>query len=67
VENSNGDYVVLKVTRVVEPEKVAVDKQKSLAQSIEQASSQAELTAYVAGLRKKADVKIKQDLLEKKQ
>jgi peptidyl-prolyl cis-trans isomerase D len=67
VENSNGDYVVLKITRVVEPEKVAVDKQKSLAQSIEQASSQAELTAYVAGLRKKADVKIKQDLLEKKQ
>jgi peptidyl-prolyl cis-trans isomerase D len=67
VENANGDYVVLKITRVVEPEKVAVDKQKSLAQSIEQASSQAELTAYVADLRKKADVKIKQDLLEKKQ
>jgi peptidyl-prolyl cis-trans isomerase D len=67
VENSNGDYVVLKITRVVEPEKVAVDKQKSLAQSIEQASSQAELAAYVADLRKKADVKIKQDLLEKKQ
>jgi peptidyl-prolyl cis-trans isomerase D len=67
VENSNGDYVVLKITRVVEPEKVAVDKQKSLAQSREQASSQAELAAYVADLRKKADVKIKQDLLEKKQ
>lgn len=67
VETPQGDYIALKITRVVEPEKVALDKQNALATSIEQASSQAQLTAYVAGLRQKADVKVKQDLIEKKQ
>ncbi|MGE5522806.1 MAG: hypothetical protein ACM3SS_03755, partial [Rhodospirillaceae bacterium] len=67
VEGPNGDYIVLKITKVVEPEKVPLDKQNALAASIEQALSQAEMTAYVSQLRQKADVKIKQDLLEQKQ
>lgn len=67
VEGPNGDYILLKITKVVEPEKVPLDKQNALAASIEQALSQAEMTAYVSQLRQKADVKIKQDLIEKKQ
>lgn len=66
VETPQGDYIVLKITRVIEQEKVPLDKQNALAGSIEQASSQAQLTAYVMQLRQKADVKVKQDLIEKK-
>lgn len=66
VEGANGNYILLKVSRVVEPEKVALDKQNALAASLEQASSQAQLSAYVEYLRKTADVKIKQELLEKR-
>jgi peptidyl-prolyl cis-trans isomerase D len=66
VEATNGDYIVLKVSRVVEPEKVDTAQQNGIAANVQQAVGQEELGAYVAYLRRKADVKIKQDLLEKK-
>jgi len=67
VEGSQGDYIVLKISRVIEPEKVALEKQNNLANSIQQAWSEAQMTAYITRLREQADVKIKQELLEKKQ
>lgn len=66
VEGSQGDYIVLRISRVVEPEKVAPEKQNNLAESVQQAWSEAQMTAYVSHLRAQADVKIKQELLEKR-
>jgi hypothetical protein len=54
------------VNRIVEPEKVDTAQQNGIAANVQQAVGQEELGAYVAYLRRKADVKIKQDLLEKK-
>lgn len=67
VEGPQGDYSILRITRVVEPDKVPLDKQNALAQSLEQASSQAQLAGYVSELRREADVKIRPELMEKKQ
>jgi peptidyl-prolyl cis-trans isomerase D len=66
VEGPKGDYIVVKVTRVIEPEKVALDKQNALAAGLEQASSQAQVDAYVTQLRRQADVRIKRDLIERR-
>jgi len=65
VEGAQGDYIVLKISRVVEPEKVALEKQNNLADSVQQAWSEAQMTAYITRLREQAEVKIKQELLEK--
>ena len=66
VDNPGGGFVVLKIDRVVEPEKTAAS-QPALADALRQMVGQEEVSAYVASLRQKADVKISKDLLEKKQ
>lgn len=66
IENPGGGFVLLKVARVIESEKVAPEKQKALADALRQLVGQEEMSAYVASLRKKTDVKISKDLLEKK-
>lgn len=66
VEGPQGGYYLLKVTKVVSPEKVPLEKQNALAASLEEAASQAQLTAYVDHLRQKADVKIRKELIEKR-
>ena len=66
VEGPDGQFYLLRVTKVVEPEKVPVEKQNALAGSLEEASSQAQMTAFVEALRRKADVKIKKELIEKR-
>jgi peptidyl-prolyl cis-trans isomerase D len=66
VEATQGAYTLIRVSKVVEPEKIDPEKQKGLAESLQQAVSQEEMAAYLASLKQKADVKVKQDLLEKK-
>lgn len=66
VENPGGGFILLKIARVVEPEKATPEKQKALADALRQLIGQEEMSAYVASLRKKADVKISKELLEKK-
>ncbi len=67
VENAQGGFVLLKITRVVDHEKVEVDKRKAISEQVNQLIGQEELSAYVASLKLKADVKVKQEQLEKKQ
>jgi peptidyl-prolyl cis-trans isomerase D len=65
-DNPGGGFVVLKISRVVEPEKAAAS-QPALTEALRQMIGREEASAYVASLRQKADVKISKDLLEKKQ
>jgi len=66
-ENPQGGFVLLKITRVVDGEAVDVAKRKAASEELRRLLGQEELDAYVANLRLKADVKVQQDRLEKKQ
>ena len=66
VENAQGGFVLLKVTRVVDAETIDAAKRKAATDELRQLAGQEELNAYVGSLKLKADVKIMQDRLEKK-
>ena len=66
VENAQGGFTLLKITRVVEAETVDAARRKAALDELRQMVGQEELNAYVASLRLKADVKVVQDRLEKK-
>ncbi len=66
VENPGGGFTLLKVSRVVDIEKATPEKQKAVSDALRQLIGQEEMSAYVASLRKKSDVKISKELLEKK-
>jgi peptidyl-prolyl cis-trans isomerase D len=66
VENAQGGYMLVKVTRVVDTETVDAAKRKAATDELRQLAGQEELNAYVGSLKLKADVKVVQDRLEKK-
>ena len=67
VENAQGGFMLLKITRVTEAQTIDAPRRKAAADELRQLVGQEELNAYVAGLKLKADVKVVQDRLEKKQ
>jgi peptidyl-prolyl cis-trans isomerase D len=67
VENAEGGFVLIKVTRVAEADKIDGEKRKAAREQLRQLVAQEELTAYVEGLKRKSDVKIQRDQLGKKE
>ena len=67
VENAQGGFVLLRITRVVDNEAVDIAKRKAVSEQLRQLLGQEELNAYIAGLKLKADVKVQQDQLERKE
>jgi peptidyl-prolyl cis-trans isomerase D len=67
IENPQGGYSLVKVSRVINSETIDPAKRKSLAQQLRQMAGQEELSAYVASLKLKADVQINKDRLGKAQ
>jgi len=66
VESPSG-YTLIRITRVVEPEKIDAEKEKNMALALQQAVGQEQYSAYLASLKQKGDVKIrKEQLVEKK-
>ncbi|MBX9810307.1 MAG: SurA N-terminal domain-containing protein [Burkholderiales bacterium] len=65
-DNPGGGFVLLKISRVVEPEKTAADKQTALTEELRQVIGQEEMAAYIDSLKRKTTVKISKELLEKK-
>jgi peptidyl-prolyl cis-trans isomerase D len=66
VESPSG-YTMIRITRVVEPEKIDEEKEKNLATAMQQAAGQEQFSAYLASLKQRSDVKIrKEQLAEKK-
>ncbi|MBI2312139.1 MAG: SurA N-terminal domain-containing protein [Betaproteobacteria bacterium] len=65
-ENPQGGYILARVSRVAEVASIDDVKRRAYAQQVRQMLGQEELGAYVASLRKKTEVKIRQELLEKK-
>ena len=67
VESPLG-YTLVRITRAIEPEKLDAEKEKNLAQAMQQAAGQEQFAAYLASLKQKGDVKIrKEQLVEKKE
>lgn len=67
LENAQGGFVLLKITRVVDAGAVDIAKRKAASDELRKLMGQEELDAYVASLKLKSDVKVQQDQLEKKQ
>ncbi len=67
VENSQGGFVLLRVSRVVNHDTVDVAKRKAVIEELQRMLGQEELTAYIASLKLKTEVKVRQDRLESKQ
>lgn len=67
VENPQGGYTVLRITRVQEADEVPAEKRQAFAEALRQVLGQEELTAYVASLKQKADVRISKEQLDKKE
>lgn len=65
VETPSG-YTLIRITRIVEPEKIDAEKEKNLATSLQQAAGQEQFSAYLASLRQKSDVQIRKDQLTEK-
>ena len=66
VDDPRSGFTLIRVTRVVEPEKIPPERQKSLAEGLRQMLGQQEMLAYIESLKQKADVTISKELLEKK-
>lgn len=62
-----GGYALVRVSKVEEVAEGAKDKQNAIAQTLRQVAGQAELAAYLASLKQKTEVKIRQELIERKQ
>jgi peptidyl-prolyl cis-trans isomerase D len=66
IDNPNGGYTLIRVSRVVEP-KVDADRRKQVAEALRQLRGQEGMLAYVESLKQKEAVKISKELVEKKQ
>lgn len=67
VDLPNGGYTLVRVSRVVEPEKIDPERRKQVAEALRQLRGQEAMLAYVESLKQKDPVKISRELIEKKQ
>jgi peptidyl-prolyl cis-trans isomerase D len=65
VEAPGGGYMLMKITRVVEPEKIDRTQQNALSQGLAQLLGEEQLGAYIASLKQKQKVKINKEKFEK--
>lgn len=67
VEAPGGGYTLVRVSKLAEAGEGAKDKQNAIAQTLRQVAGQAELAAYLASLKQKSEISIRQDAVDKKQ
>jgi len=65
VSDPKGGYMIIKVNRVLEPTALDDGKKKGYADKLQQLLMQEYYAAYIAGLKQKAEITVKKDLLEK--
>lgn len=67
VKNPQGGYLLARIDKTIEVGEIDDAKRRAYAQQIEPMLGQEALGAFVASLKKQADIKIRQEMLEKKQ
>lgn len=65
VANSQGGFTLVRVGRVVEPAPADAAERKAFAGQLQQLLAQQELSSYLAGVRNRYDVSVKNENLEK--
>ncbi|HYC47729.1 MAG TPA: SurA N-terminal domain-containing protein [Burkholderiales bacterium] len=66
VEAPGGGFTLLKVTRVIDPEKIDRAQQNSLSEGVAQLLGEEHFAAYVESLKKKSKVRINKEQFERK-
>jgi peptidyl-prolyl cis-trans isomerase D len=59
VENPQGGFTLIRVSRVIQPEMPDVATRRAFAKQLQQLLTQEELTSYLAGVRTRYDVSVK--------
>jgi peptidyl-prolyl cis-trans isomerase D len=67
VDSPRGAYVLLRLDRVVETDKIPPEKAKALSDQMRSGLAREVLSSYIASIKQRAGVKINGELLEKKQ
>ena len=67
IDDPKGGYTLIRVSRVVEQEKVDAERRKQVAEALRQLRGQESMLAYVESLKQKEAVKISKELIEKKE
>lgn len=67
IDTPNGGYTLVRISRVVEQDKLDTDRRKQVAEALRQLRGQEGMLAYVESLKQKDAVKINKDAIEKKQ
>ena len=66
VANSKGGFTLIRVNRVIDPTPAEASERKTFARQLQQVLTQEELSAYLAGVRKRYDVTVRNESLETK-
>ena len=66
VPNAEGGFTLIRVSNVIEPALPDASARKLFARQLQQLLTQEELAAYLGGVRKRYDVSVKSENLEKK-
>jgi peptidyl-prolyl cis-trans isomerase D len=61
IENPQGNYSLIRISKVIEPEGVAEDDRTNFNRQLQQMMAQEETTAYLNGLRQRYEVTVKRD------
>lgn len=67
IDMPNGGYTLIRVSRVVEPEKIDPERRKQVAEALRQLRGQEAMLAYVESLKQKNAVRISKELTQKKE
>ncbi len=65
-EDSSTGYQLIRISRVTEPSEVSPEGRKAAAEQLRRLIGQEQLTDYVAAMKRRVEVKIKPDVIEKK-
>jgi peptidyl-prolyl cis-trans isomerase D len=67
VESVNGGFTLIRVSRVVQAEKIEPEKSKALAQGLRELQGQEEMRAFIESLKSKTEVRVSRAALEKQE
>jgi peptidyl-prolyl cis-trans isomerase D len=66
VDEPGGGYTLIRVTRVIDPEKLDPDRRQAFREGLRQMVGQEEMLAYVASLKQRAKVTVNEDVVERR-
>jgi peptidyl-prolyl cis-trans isomerase D len=66
-EDPGGGFQLVRINRVTEPPEVSAEARKSATEQLRRLLGQEQLTDYITAMKQRVEVKIKPDVIEKKE